>query len=741
LSFSIAPRFFPYAAIDWKLSMATPAGSKGIKAPSMPVSFHPPAPGDEPFLEAALSARQTVWLPATGSLFPFPYFPIFPIPIFCFFLTSLCPSPAIEDGLTFRWHLVDNPASRLSAVSGGKLMKPASPQTDSGIRCASPEKVLAHIEPGMNIFVGTGAAEPQTLVRRLMEMNAANLQDLTLVQLVSLGDMISIEELRSHKYRLKTFYSGWVANEAIAAGRVDLIPSRFSRIPLLIRQQRIPIDAVFVQVSEPDAAGYCSLGISVDVARYAIEQAKLVVGEICQGVPRTFGDTLIPASEFSYLVQGTESPMTFPRWPANDTFDRVAANLASVIENGTCLMWSIGPLFDALGPHLAGHKNLGIHAPFFTDTLMDLVKSGAVSNRKKNNFRGKCLTSYAIGSADLYHWLDRNPLVEFQSVNRVFNPMDIGHNPRFNAIFPARKVDLSGCIALPRGKGSVTAGPGQVMDFVNGAEISCGGLTIFALPSRNLKKEPNIHLSIEDFPDQLNIRDSVDMVVTDHGIAYLSGRSLRVRAQALIEVAHPEDRAALVRQAREARILYEDQIFIDNSTHLYPSEIAAQHILKDGTRLRVRAIKSSDEEEMRQLFYRFSDETVYYRYFSPIKTMPHAKMQQYVTVDYAKTMSVIGLVGERGQGRIVAEARYVKDPKSNSADVAFVVDEKYQGNGIATFLYNMLIRLARERGIRSFTADVLTTNRGMIKVFEKGMLPVKTKLEGESYHLIMPFGE
>jgi len=606
-------------------------------------------------------------------------------------------------------------------------------------KLVTPEKVLAHIEAGMNIFIGTGAAEPRTLVKHLMGSDALKIQDLTLIQLLSFGDAISLEEIRTQKYRLKTFFSGWVANEAIAAGRVDLIPSRFSAIPHLIYKRYIPIDAALLQVSEPNEAGYCSLGVAIDVARQAIDQSSLVVGEINADIPSTFGDTYVHVSEFNFLVRGTEPPLYFPRWPVDEVFDRVAANVASVIDDRSCISFTIGPVFEALARHLTKRRHLGIHTPFFTDALMDLVKSGAVSNRFKKTYRGKSLTSYAVGSPELYQWLDRNPLVEFQSIDTVFNPMEIGRNPGFISVLPVRKVDLSGSIALHFGKGSVTAGPGQTMDFFNGAEISSGGATIFALPSRNLKGEPNIRLSIDSFPNQLNLPDSVDMVVTDYGIACLSGRSLRERAQALIEIAHPDDRLDLIDQAKQANILYEDQIFLADSAHLYPSEISGRHTFKGGVSVRFRAIKPSDEEEMRRLFYRFSDQSVYYRYFSPIKTMPHAKMQEYVNVDFGKVMSIIGLAGEHGQEHIIAEARYVREAETHYADTAFIVDESYQGMGIATYMYQFMIRIAKERGIKGFQSDVLASNKGMIKVFEKGGEVVNAKLEYDVYHLTIPF--
>ncbi|MCP4599407.1 MAG: GNAT family N-acetyltransferase [Proteobacteria bacterium] len=602
-------------------------------------------------------------------------------------------------------------------------------------KIVSPEEVIKRIEPGMNIFLGTGLAEPRTLVKHLMASDADNLQDLTLIQLVSLGDAISIEELQSQRHRLKTFFSGWVVSDAITAGRVDLIPSRFSRIPALIASGQIPIDVAFVQITPPNQAGYSSLGIAVDVARYAMEEASLVVGEINPKIPLTFGDTFIPVTDFDLMVQSQEDPYYFQRWPVDETFDRISANVASVIEDGDCIAFSLGPLFEGLAKHLIGKRQLGIHSPFFTDPLMDLVKSGAVTNRYKEIFRGKSLASYAIGSQELMAWLDRNPLVEFQAIDRVFNPVQIGKNPRLVAILPARKVDLSGRIALHFGKGNVEAGPVEAVDFFTGAGLSQGGRTVIALPSRNRNQEPNLRLSVEGVPNLFSLQASVDMVITEYGTAVLKGRTVRERAQALIDIAHPDDRPVLVEEAKKENILYHDQIFIKESAHFYPAEIAEKHIFKNDVKVQFRAIKPSDEENMRRLFYRFSNEAVYYRYFSPIKTMPHSRMQSYVNVNFRLAMSIVGLV----EDQIIAEGRFVKDKQRPYADVAFVVDEEYQGLGIASYLLQILMRTAKERGLQGFTADVLASNKRMMKVFEKAGLPVAARLDSGVYELTMPF--
>jgi acyl-CoA hydrolase/GNAT superfamily N-acetyltransferase len=633
------------------------------------------------------------------------------------------------------------PAPLTIPGSGSRQVRTVS-SGRSTYKIVPPEVAIDHIRPGMSIFLGTAVAEPRTIVRQLMVSRARKLEDLELIQLVSLGDAISLQRLHSRNFRLRTFFSGWAAREAIEAGQVDMIPSQFAKIPDLIKSGQVPIDVAVLQITPPDEDGFCSLGIAVDVGREAMEQAEIVVGEINSLIPRTFGDTYVHLSEFDFLVESTEPPIYFSRWPVNRAWERVAANVSLLIDDGSCLAFSIGPLFEALAGHLVKKRHLGIHSPFFTDPLMDLMKSGAITNRRKDSYRGKSLTSYAFGSPAMLKWLDHNPLVEFQRISKVFNPLIIGRNPNFVTIVAGRKVDLYGRIGLHIGKGSVATGPAEVMDFLRGADLSEGGRSVFALTSRDPAGHPNVELSIADRPNQFGAFESVSAVATEYGVAYLAGRSVRERAQALIEIAHPDDREELVKRAKAERILYADQIFLADSGRLYPTNIIETYTAAGGLKFRFRPIKPSDEEGMRHLFYRFSDETVYRRYFASIRSMPHEKMQAYVNVDWRRIMSIVGLLGEEGRGQIVAEGRFIQIPGAAMAEIVFVVDEKFQRLGIATFLFQLLVRLARQRGIQTLVAEVLHSNIGTVmKVLRKGRLPVTSRLSDSEYHIEISLSE
>lgn len=603
-----------------------------------------------------------------------------------------------------------------------------------------PKEVLDHIKPGMSIFLGSGLAEPRAVLDALMRSDRSNTKDLELIQLNSHSDILSLKNLDYQDYRLKTFFSGWVASEVAAAGSIDLIPARYSQIPDIFRSRRIPIDTAIIQISPPDPSGFCSLGLAVDVAREAMAQASLVIGEIQPHMPFTFGDTIVSIKDFDLLVESDRPPLYFERWPADEVVDQVAANIASVIDDGACISFHTGsPLFEALCRHLGSRNHLGIHSPYFTDALMDLVNSGAVSNYRKSFFRGKSIASYVLGTPALTTWLNLNPRVELQSIAEVCNPVRIGSNDNFTAVFHAKKVDLFGRITFDIGRGSLTSGPGIAADIISGAELSSGGMTIFGLPSRDPCGEGNILSILTDQRNQFHMRESIGMVVTEYGVANLKWQTLRERAQALIDIAHPEDRADLVREAKKRKILFQDQIFLLDCAKSYPKEATSRHTFENGLRIQFRAVKPSDEEAMRRLFYRFSGETVYRRFFYPITTMPHVKMQEYVNIDYRRVMSIVALAGESDREKIIAEARFEKEDKTGLGDFALVVDERYRGVGIGTYLYEMMIGLAKARGLNGFTAEVLEDNKNMMRIFRKGALPVEARLEDGIYRINIPF--
>lgn len=600
------------------------------------------------------------------------------------------------------------------------------------------DEVIRRIKPGDSLFLSTGTGEPRTLIKSMLTSEEGNIMDVELIQLVSIGDTVSIEEKYPDSFRLKTFFAGWVAYSAIAEGRVDLIPARFSKIPSLISSETLQIDIAFVQISLPDDRGYVSLGVSVDAARQAIEQASFSVGEINPEVPYTLGNTLIPVDAFDCFVESSDPVIEISRPNIHPVFDGVAKNIAELVNDGSCVAFSLGSLYEALAKQLTNKRELGIHSAFVTDAIMDLIKSGAVTNQRKGSFLGRSVVSYAYGTRELYDWLHKNPLVEFQGIDVVADPKEIAKQDNFIMIFPSRQVDLTGEVAFHTGRGRISAGPGESQDYLSGVSMSEGGKIVIALPSRNRNLESNILPILKDYQDSLAGRNLIDYVVTENGIAALRGRTVRQRAMALIDIAHPDYREELINQAKDMNLIYKDQIYIPESATHYPNELIETKMFPGDLMVKFRPILPSDEEQMRRLFYRFSDKAIYYRYFSPMKAMPHYKMQLYVNVDHHDILSLVGVVGDSGYGTIIAEGRYVMWPDKRCADLAFVVDEGYQNRGIASYLLKRLIEIAKERNIEALTADILSSNKSMLHVLEKANIPYKTKVDHGVYHLTIP---
>jgi len=599
----------------------------------------------------------------------------------------------------------------------------------------SPETVLNHIKPGMTIFIGTGPAAPRTLITTLLDVDTHNIRDLELVQLAVQGETIlSVEKLNAPNYRLKTFFSGFVSWDTIATGQVDLIPAYSSEIPQIIKSRRIQVDVAFIQITPPDESGYCSLGVAVDVAREVMENASLVVGEINAKMPFTYGDTFVSIEDFDLLVRSDREPVTYEIPEVSQQMKQVAGNVASVIKDGDCISYSMGPMFEALVPYLSDKKDLGFHSLYFTDAMAELVNCGAVNNRRKSPFRGKSLASYALGTQKLMRWLDRNPLVEFQGIDWVCNPQFIAKNSQFVSMYEARKADILGSVAFPL-RGAVITGPGEGIDFFKGAEASADGRTIIGMPSRNAEGKSNILISIQNYANQLRLKESVHFLATEYGVATLKWRSLRERAQAIIDIAHPDDREDLIKQARDRKIIYPNQIYVARSAHLYPAHIFYTKTFKGGTDIRFRAMKPSDEEAMRRFFYRCSREMIFYRFFYSIKTMSHDKMQEYVNVDYERELSIVGFGGKKGDGKIIAEARLIQEEGGDFGEVAFLIDSSCQNIGVASYLLELLIDEAQKRGLKGLTAQVLAENQAMIKVFQKTKFPLKTNL-GSGVYLV-----
>ncbi len=583
----------------------------------------------------------------------------------------------------------------------------------------SPGEVLDFIKPGNRIYLSSGPATPGMIAREIVKSDKKNLLDLELIQLITLGDYIPNDAAYNYKFRLKTFNTGESISKAISEGRVDFIPANLIEIPFILASGAIGVDMAIVQTSPPDRYGFLNLGIAVDVANIAINKAAVVIAEVNPNVPHTYGETTIHIDQVNYLVESELPLLERERKPFDPVMDRIGWHISNIIEDESTVVLHAGRIFDAIAHNLKSKKRLGIYTHVISDWVMDLLEAGAISYERSRYHGGMVNTAYCYGTRRLYEYVNRNPVFEFHPLARLVNPYVVARINRLVSIMNVKRIDVTGESVIFHSGDNLLSGYESKLNFAIGAAFSKGGKAIVALQSRDVDGGSNIVISHVCDADRVRATlGAARYVVTEYGVANLFGRSIRERVLAMIEIAHPDHREGLLAQAKSQGYVYPDQIYVKEHAVNYPDELETVKTFKGGLEVRFRPIKTSDEDMMRRLFYEFSDESKYLRYFAKVPFMPHREMQKYVNVDYTQTVSIVGVVTHDRTERIIAEARYSYDIHDKMHEMAFLVDEEYGGRGIATFLTNYLIRIARARGITRLCANVLSQNDKMLKVFQ-----------------------
>jgi 4-hydroxybutyrate CoA-transferase len=411
---------------------------------------------------------------------------------------------------------------------------------------------MAAVANGMRLFVHGAAATPTPLLEALS--SRSDLRDVTLYHLHTEGPLPFVHPDQRNRLHSISLFAGAAVRSAIARGDADFVPVFLSDIPSLFVSGRIPLDVALLQLSPPDAHGFCTLGTSVDAALAASQHARLIVAEINDQMPRTHGNTLVPFSKLHAFVR-TSRPLHAHTRSAPSAVDAaIGEHVAALIEDGATLQTGIGAIPDAVLARLHTRHDLGIHTEMFSDGLVDLVESGAVTNRLKHVHRGRIVTSFVNGSRRTYDFVHDNPLVEFHPCDRTNDTAIIAANPKVTAINSALEVDLSGQVVADSLGFRIYSGIGGQMDFIRGAARSPGGKPIIALPSTAAGGSVSrIVLSLKPGAGVVTTRGHVHWVVTEYGAVNLFGMSLRQRAEALIGIAHPDVRGELARGYREVR--------------------------------------------------------------------------------------------------------------------------------------------------------------------------------------------
>ena len=600
------------------------------------------------------------------------------------------------------------------------------------------EQAVATIRRGDKVFVGSGAAEPQVLVKALIE-SAGRLADTRIMHIMTLGVAPYTEEKFTDQFRHNAFFIGANTRQAVAEGRADYTPVFLSEIPALFRSGQAPVDVALIQVSLPDKHGFCSYGVSTDVVKAGTESATKVIAEINPQMPRALGDCFINMKDIDLAIP-VDVPLLYSvRERADEVASRIGRNIATLIEDGSTLQMGIGMIPDSVLHSLTDKKDIGIHTEMFSDGFMELAEKGIINNSKKTIHTGKTIASFCMGSRALYDYVDNNPGIEFHPTEYTNDPFIIAQNDKMCAINSAIEIDLSGQVCADSLGTMFYSGIGGQVDFIRGAARSKGGKPIIAMPS-TAKDDSVSRISVYLKPGAgvVTTRGDVHYVVTEWGVAYLHGKNIRERAMALINIAHPKFRMELLEEAKRLSYIYVDQMITPEGV-VYPEDLETIMNTKDGSELLVRPVKPTDEEMLSDMFYDLSDQTIINRFFSMLKSMPHRKLQQFCCIDYTNEMSLVAIAGSGPKQKIVGLGSYYLNPATQRAEIAFLVADAWQGKGIGTYMMRSLVKTSKSKNIKGLTAEVLRDNVAMIALMHKSGVPAKSTPAGGSYIFTMDF--
>jgi acyl-CoA hydrolase/GNAT superfamily N-acetyltransferase len=598
------------------------------------------------------------------------------------------------------------------------------------------EKAVRKVRSGRRVFIGSGAAEPQLLVSALAE-RGTELADTQITHILTLGTAPYTDPRLKDGFRHNALFIGPNVRGAVAEGRADFTPVFLSEVPRLFRRGKLPIDVALIQVSPPDEHGYCSYGVSVDVTKAGAESARYIVAEVNPNMPRTLGDCFIHVSRIHALVPSDESILEAPAGEMDEVAQRIGQHIADLIQDGSTLQLGIGTIPDAVLSCLGDKKDLGIHTEMFSDGVIELVEKGVINGSRKNIHKGKIVASFVIGTRRLYDFIDNNPMCEFHPSEFTNDPFRIAQNDRVVAINSDLQVDLTGQVCADSLGSYFYSGIGGQVDFIRGASRSHEGRPIIALPSTAAGgKISRIAPTLTEGAGVVTSRGDVHYVVTEYGIADLHGKTIRERAMALIHIAHPDHRDRLMEEARNRKMVYSDQVAVYGVGDLNRKSFEKRFKTSDGKDVHTRPILPTDEDMTRDLFYGCSENTLYHRFFTKMKSMPHHKLRKFVNIDYVNELALASVVREDEHEMIVAIGRYSITKASNAAEVAFIVRDDWQDLGLGMAMFNQLLKVARKRGIAKFTADVLQDNARMLHIFHKcAPNPIESTLESGIYHL------
>jgi acyl-CoA hydrolase/RimJ/RimL family protein N-acetyltransferase len=610
-------------------------------------------------------------------------------------------------------------------------------------KCASSETIFSKIRAGDRIFISTGCGEPQQLVKMLVEYVESHPKaffDTEILHVWTLGVAPYSDEKLKHNFRQNSFFVSHLTRKAVNEGAADYTPIFLSEVPDLFRRRQIHVDVALVQVSPPDEHGFCSLGVSVDITRAAVESADLVIAQVNKQSPRVHGDTFIHVSKIDYLVPHDEPTLEYIQ-PQLDRkiIERIGHYVAQIIEDGDTIQVGYGSVPNGALEFLADKRHLGVHTEMLGDGLIDLMEKGAIDNSMKNRNRGKLVASFCMGTQKTYAYIDDNPAILFKEIDYTNSPLVIAGHNRMTAINSALELDLSGQASAESLGSTFYSGIGGQANFMRGAVLAPGGKNILALQSTTRDDEASrIVPALKEGAGVTLTRGDLHYVVTEYGIAYLHGKNIRERAMSLIAIAHPKFRSWLIEEAKKRALVYPDQAFLPGEKGEYPEHFETYRTTKQGVQILLRPVKISDEPLIKDFYYSLSDKSIYRRFLSIRRHLPHPELQKhFVIIDYTREMAILAISSDQGQDVTAGLAQYCIGESSLSAEISIVVRDDFQSKGIGFELLSYLVTVAKSQGLHTFTADILPDNLPVFRLIDKLGLKYDRKWDSGLVHIII----
>ena len=606
------------------------------------------------------------------------------------------------------------------------------------------------IKSGDHVFVGTACATPRSLVAALEALPKWPADVELLHFLTDHAVPHNADGQATTHFQHRTFFVGQDMLAAVRQGKAHYVPMSIARVPEMMAKGRIAVDVALIQVSTPDEFGYVNLGVSVDVVAAAVNTAKLVIAEVNPAMPRAMGDANLHISRLHFLVAVDTPVIEYVHQAPAEAMAQIARYIGTIIEDGATLQIGLGRVTNEALKHLVDRQDIGIHSDVITDAIIPLIERGVLTGKRKTQQAHKIVCSFAMGTKRLYDLIDRNPLFSFQPIEVVCDEEVIAAQHKMVSVTQAFAIDLTGQVCADQFHGNFYGGLAAQGEFLRGAARSQGGKPIICLQSSDdatataTANTSDVDLAASRIRAVLQpgegvtvARTDVHYVITEYGIAYLFGKSIAERAVALIAVAHPKFRAALMEQAKVLGYVAPDQAL--KNMRAYAADEEKTVWLKDQRSVLLRPATSVDGVAIRQLFHQLSDSDVYTRFFRKVRGLSNKEVQRLCNLNFEDEVAFVAATGSRESPVVVAQACYFVNPSTNLAETAFMVHPDWQGCGLASAMQHAMKTHAMARGVSGFVAEILSSNTNMIRLARNASSDVSTQSKDGTVYVTSRF--